>query len=63
MGRSLEKDREKILRNIGSLVEGPSYYGHLSAYKNLKIICKLMDLPEEDIDKVLDIVRLAPYKK
>lgn len=63
MGRSLEKDREKILRNIGSLVEGPSYYGHLSAYKNLKIICKLMDLPEEDIDKVLDIVRLAPNKK
>ncbi|WP_018752028.1 ABC transporter ATP-binding protein [Paenibacillus sanguinis] len=63
MGRSLQRDREKILRNVGSLVEGPSYYGHLSAYKNLKIICKLMDLPEKDIDKVLDIVRLAPYAK
>lgn len=63
MGKSLQHEREKILRNVGSLVEGPSYYGHLSAYKNLKIICKLMDLPEKDIDQVLDIVRLAPYAK
>lgn len=63
MGQSLQHDREKILRNVGSLVEGPSYYGHLSAYRNLKIICKLMDLPEKDIDKVLDIVRLSPYAK
>ncbi|WP_077610231.1 ABC transporter ATP-binding protein [Clostridium sp. Marseille-P2415] len=63
MGRSLQRDREGILRNVGSLVEGPSYYGHLSAYKNLNIICKLMDLPERSIHDVLDIVRLTPYAK
>lgn len=63
MGQSLQRDREKILRNVGSLVEGPSYYGHLSAYKNLKIICKLLDLPEKDIDEFLDIVRLSPYAR
>nr|WP_288827496.1 ATP-binding cassette domain-containing protein [uncultured Clostridium sp.] len=63
MGLSLQQDREKILRNVGSLVEGPSYYGHLSAYKNLKIICRLLDLPEKDIDEFLDIVRLSPYAK
>ncbi len=63
MGQSLQRDREKILRNVGSLVEGPSYYGHLSAYKNLKIICKLLDLPEKDIDEFLDIVRLSPFAR
>jgi ABC-2 type transport system ATP-binding protein len=63
MGYSLQQNREKILRNVGSLVEGPSYYGHLSAYKNLKIICNLMDLPERNIHEVLDIVRLTPYAK
>lgn len=63
MGRSLLRDREKILRNVGCLVEGPSYYGHLSAYKNLKIICGLMDLPEKNIHEVLDIVRLTPYAR
>ncbi|SHL46893.1 ABC-2 type transport system ATP-binding protein [Anaerocolumna jejuensis DSM 15929] len=63
MGRSLKRERESILRNIGSLVEGPSYYGHLSAYGNLKIICKLLELPEENIREVLDTVRLTPYAK
>lgn len=63
MGQSLQRDREKILRNVGSLVEGPSYYGHLSAYKNLKIICRLLDLPEKDIDEFLDIVRLSPFAR
>lgn len=61
MGHSLKADREQILRNVGSLVEAPSYYGHLSAYKNLKIICGLLKLPEESIGEVLDIVRLTPY--
>lgn len=63
MGQSLQRDREKILRNVGSLVEGPSYYGHLSAYKNLKIICNLLDLPEKDIGEFLDIVRLSPFAR
>lgn len=61
MGYSLKAEREQILRNVGSLVEAPSYYGHLSAYKNLKIICGLLKLPEESIGEVLDIVRLTPY--
>lgn len=63
MGRSLKRERESILRNVGSLVEGPAYYGHLSAYGNLKIICKLLELPEENIREVLDTVRLTPYAK
>ncbi|AOT72606.1 ABC transporter ATP-binding protein [Geosporobacter ferrireducens] len=61
MGRSLRRDREAILRNVGSLVESPSYYRHLSAYKNLKIISELMGLPERNISEVLDTVRLTPY--
>ncbi|MCM3700413.1 ABC transporter ATP-binding protein [Paenibacillus macerans] len=63
MGRSLQQHREAILRHIGSLVEAPSYYGHLSAHKNLKIITELLNLPESSIGEVLDIVRLTPYAK
>lgn len=63
MGCSLKKEREFILRNIGSLVESPSYYGHLSAYKNLRIICDMMNLPESSIYEVLDTVRLTSYAK
>lgn len=63
MGRSLSHHREAILRNIGSLVEAPSYYGHLSAYQNLKLIAKLLDLPESNIREAMDTVRLTPYAK
>ena len=52
------KTRAEILREIGSLIESPSYYGHLTATENLKILQTLMDVPERNIDEVLRIVRL-----
>ncbi len=52
------RNRIKVLRNIGSLIESPSYYGNLTARENLKIYTSILGLPEENIDKVLDIVRL-----
>lgn len=58
-GRRLNpKNRIEILRNIGSLIESPSYYGHLTAKENLKIFAALLDVPQKNIDKVLSIVRL-----
>lgn len=52
------KNRIDILRNVGSLIESPSYYGHLTARENLKIFAALSDVPKANIDKVLEIVRL-----
>ena len=52
------KNRIEILRDIGSLIESPSYYGHLTAKENLKIFAALLDVPNQNIDKVLQIVRL-----
>lgn len=56
--RVTSKNRMDILRNIGSLIESPSYYGHLSARENLAIYQTILDLPKSNIDKVLQIVRL-----
>ncbi|OOM10389.1 ABC transporter ATP-binding protein [Clostridium saccharobutylicum] len=53
-----DKNRLEILKNVGSLIESPSYYGHLTAKENLKIIQTLRNVPEKNINKVLDIVRL-----
>lgn len=55
--------RPSILKNIGSLIESPSYYGHLTAKENLKIQQMLLDVPEENIDEVLRIVRLNNQTK
>lgn len=53
-----EKNRIRILRSVGSLIESPSYYGHLTARENLRICAGILELPEKNIDEVLRIVRL-----
>lgn len=58
-GKPLNKERLSILRRVGSLVEYPSYYGHLSAIDNLEAIRRILGAPVSKIAEVLDIVGLA----
>ncbi|MNJ50756.1 putative ABC transporter ATP-binding protein YxlF [compost metagenome] len=55
-------NRLSILKNVGSLIESPSYYSHLTAEENLRIIQTLRDVPSKDIHRVLHIVRLDNTK-
>ena len=55
--------RISILKDVGSLIESPSYYGHLTARENLKIFALLSGAPEKNIDEVLKIVRLDKQGK
>ncbi|WP_066190145.1 ABC transporter ATP-binding protein [Gracilibacillus timonensis] len=57
-GKDLKKERIDILKRVGSLVENPSYYPHLTARENLEAIRKILDVPKKRIDDVLDLVRL-----
>lgn len=56
------QNRLDILKNVGSLIESPSYYGHLTGRENLKIIQTLRGVPEKNIEEVLKIVRLDNEK-
>jgi ABC-type multidrug transport system ATPase subunit len=47
-----------LLRRIGSMVEGPSVYPHLTGYENLQVTQKLISLNLSEIDRVLHITRL-----
>jgi ABC-type multidrug transport system ATPase subunit len=58
-GKALNKERLSILRRVGSLVEYPSYYGHLSATDNLEAIRRIIEAPKARIAEVLSIVGLA----
>lgn len=59
MGNTLhEKNRIEILRNTGSLIESPSYYGHLTGRENLEVICMLKKVSKKEIGEVLQIVRM-----
>lgn len=53
-----EKNRLSILKHTGSLIESPSFYGHLTGLENLQIIARLKKVPASEITNVLQTVRL-----
>lgn len=53
-----EKNRRDILSSVGSLIESPSYYGHLTGRENMEINRRLLDLPKKNIEEAVHIVRM-----
>ncbi len=62
-GQDLKKHKLAILSKVGSLVESPSYYGHLTAIENLEALRKILNVPKARIGEVLEIVRLTNEAK
>ena len=59
LGKTMDSaNRLDILRQVGSLIESPSYYGHLTGEENLRVVQSLRGVPEKNIREVLQIVRL-----
>jgi lantibiotic transport system ATP-binding protein len=54
----LHSNRIDILKRIGSLIETPSLYGHLTAKENLEVYRRIYGASKERISEVLDIVGL-----
>jgi ABC-type multidrug transport system ATPase subunit len=62
-GQSLKKNIPGIFKSIGTLIETPSLYLHLSGRDNLKVIARLRNMKEERVDEVLQIVGLFKDRK
>jgi ABC-2 type transport system ATP-binding protein len=61
-GENLNKHRPTILERTGSLIESPSYYGHLTGLENMKVMQRLRNVPDKNVDEALRIVRLENQK-
>jgi ABC-2 type transport system ATP-binding protein len=57
-GLSMRERRVEILRRIGSLVEAPAIYPHLTAAENLGVQALVHNVPSTRVDEVLEIVGL-----
>ncbi len=58
-GQEINSNNQKDLnKNLGALIESPSFYDHLSGYENLEIICQMKGIKKEVISKTLDLVGL-----
>lgn len=57
-----EKNQKETNKNLGSLIEAPSFYDHLTAYDNLDLICDMKNINKEKIDNTLRDVGLIKSK-
>lgn len=58
LGRDISTNKMEILKNIGSLIEIPTFYEHLSAAENLEIHLAYMGVKGIDISRTLEMVGL-----
>lgn len=61
-GKNYPQNRIAILKEIGSFIEAPAFYGNLSGEENLDIIRKILGLPKSAVSEVLELVGLTQYK-
>jgi len=63
--KELQSNRIEILSQIGSLIEQPAIYLHLSGKENLLNRALLLQVPEKRVNEMLDLVHLtnAAHKK
>ena len=54
-GKSPSKESRK---KIGSLLETPNFYPYLTAHQNLSLVCKIKQVNESEVDRVLSEVDL-----
>ena len=62
-GKNYARHRKEILRELGSFIEAPAFYGNLTGEENLDLIRKILGLPKESVEEALETVGLIPYRK
>lgn len=52
----------EALKKIGAIIEHPNFYPYMTAEQNLKLVCKIKGVSENEIAKKLDLVGLLDRK-
>jgi ABC-2 type transport system ATP-binding protein len=52
----------EALKKVGAIIERPNFYPYMTAYQNLKLVCKIKGVNESKIEEKLEIVGLVDRK-
>lgn len=50
------------LKKVGAIIERPNFYPYMTATQNLRLVCKIKNIPLDKIDEKLDVVGLLERK-
>ncbi len=60
-GVDVVRDRIGAARQVGALLEAHGFYGNLSGRENLDLTRRLLGLPANEVDRVLEVVEMADH--
>lgn len=53
----------QALKKVGAIIERPNFYPYMTAYQNLKLVCKIKEISFDSIARCLEIVGLLDRKE
>jgi|TARA_B110000037_G_scaffold119806_2_gene136926 ABC-2 type transport system ATP-binding protein len=53
-----ELSTHQALKKVGAIIERPNFYPYMTAYQNLKLVCKIKGISYDNIEKTLETVGL-----
>ncbi|QWW20050.1 ABC transporter ATP-binding protein [Schaalia sp. 19OD2882] len=57
-----ERVRAEVMPAIGSMIEYPPGYGHLTGAENMRIVQQMLGLEDSQVARALELVKLTPHK-
>ena len=58
-GFSVKKDLEKVLKDIGCIIENPDVYNNLTGRKNIELYAELYNMKDKDyLNRLISLVKL-----
>jgi len=60
--KKIASNAKELYKNIGTLIEDPTFYGHLTAKENLKLLANFYEVDDYRIEETLDLVGLLDAK-
>ena len=55
-------ETHEALKKVGAIIERPNFYPYMTAFENLKLVCKIKGIKEEKILEKLELVGLLDRK-
>ena len=52
----------EALKKVGAIIERPNFYPYMTAIQNLKLVCKIKEVPMDKIEEKLELVGLLERK-
>lgn len=56
------QNTHQALKRVGAIIERPNFYPYMTALQNLRLVCRIKEVPQSKIEEKLELVDLLDKK-